>query len=69
MEKYIIFLVYLAVPINIMYLISQKQKKAIFISILFIVISIPITIAITTGNSPPSIASLIAKMLSPITKQ
>jgi hypothetical protein len=69
MEKYIIMLVYLAVPFNILYLINQKQKKAILISILFIIMSLPITIAIATGNRPPSIASLIARLLSPITKQ
>lgn len=69
MEKYIIMVVYLAVPFNILYLISQKEKKAILISIIFVAISIPIAITVGAGNKPPSIASLIAKLLSPITKQ
>jgi len=68
MEKYIIMLVYLAVPFNVLYLISQKEKKAILISMIFVAISIPIAIAVATGNKQPSIASLIAKLLSPITK-
>ena len=69
MEKYIIFLAYLAIPMDILYLHNKKQKKSIFISILITLIALPISILIATGNKPQSVATLIEKMLYPITKK
>jgi hypothetical protein len=64
--KYIIFLVYLATPMDILYLHKKKQKKSIFISILITLIALSISILIATGNNPISIATLIEKMLYPV---
>jgi hypothetical protein len=69
MRKYIIFLVYLATPFDILYLHKKNQKKSIFISILITLIALPISILFATGNNPISIATLIEKMLYPITKK
>jgi uncharacterized membrane protein len=69
MEKYIIFLAYLAIPMDILYLHNKKQKKSILISILITLIALTISILISTENKPQSIAALIEKMLYPITKK
>jgi hypothetical protein len=69
MRKYIIFLIYLATPMDILYLHNKKQKKSIFVSILITLIALPISILFATGSKSISIATLIEKMLSPITKK
>lgn len=69
MGKYLIFLAYLAIPMDILYLHNKKQKKSISISILIILIALPISVLIATGSKYVSIATLIEKMLYPITKK
>lgn len=69
MEKYIIFLAYLAIPIDISYLHNKKQRKSILVNIMVTLITLPIAILIATGNKPVSIATLIEKMLYPIIKK
>lgn len=68
MEKYLIFVIYLIIPFEMVRLIQEKQKKVIIVYLMIIIISIPISILLATGSSITSIATIIAKLLSPIVK-
>lgn len=68
MNKYLNLLIFLAVPIDIVPLFFNKQRRSIFAYILLIIISLAAAIIAVMDAKPISIASIIAKIFSPIVK-